>query len=212
MPSLLQARRGSAASDPRDMVFAHVGFATDTKCSDIRVDYSKITVEVFTDCARYLAKKNGFITIAACISDGVTSSELSVRKVLNNIRQIAPRIAGMDIAFDEIGTLMFDQSILNSVEELYNAVYQMWREMVQDDDILPPNSTPQHDTPCRYSYDTAISFLIPLGFNLVSNGGASSRCFDEMALARLINGRLALVPTSAQGGDMVAWQAIPDLG
>jgi hypothetical protein len=56
MVQLIRARRGLSVSDPRDMVFAHVGFAVDGEDEDLAVDYSKTTVEVFTDFAKYIAK------------------------------------------------------------------------------------------------------------------------------------------------------------
>jgi len=76
MLELLQARRGSATSDSRDMVFAHVGFATDSQHDDLKVDYSKTPVQVFTDCARYLAYKHGIEILLAYVGDGKSTTRL----------------------------------------------------------------------------------------------------------------------------------------
>jgi len=59
MLELLTARRGMGASDPRDMVFAHVGIAIDSQDEGLTVDYSKSCEEVYEDCARWLARRYG---------------------------------------------------------------------------------------------------------------------------------------------------------
>ena len=76
MLELLRERRGSATSDTRDMVFAHVGFAADGQHDDLKVDYSKTSVQVFTDCARYLANKHGIETLLACVNDSKSATRL----------------------------------------------------------------------------------------------------------------------------------------
>jgi hypothetical protein len=48
-------------SDPRDMVFAYIGFAAD---GDVFVvDYSKTFAQVFTDFATHMAERHGFVTL-----------------------------------------------------------------------------------------------------------------------------------------------------
>lgn len=59
MLELATARRGLCVSDPRDMVSAHVRFASDGQDGDLKVDYSKTCQEVFVDFARFIAYKYG---------------------------------------------------------------------------------------------------------------------------------------------------------
>jgi hypothetical protein len=56
MINLLLSRRGFGATDPRDMIFSHVGFAVDGKHELLAVDYSKTTIQVFESAARYIAQ------------------------------------------------------------------------------------------------------------------------------------------------------------
>ncbi|KAK3995754.1 heterokaryon incompatibility protein-domain-containing protein [Cladorrhinum sp. PSN332] len=53
---LLKSRRGMGVTDPRDVVFAHLGIATpDDWKPFFQVDYSKTLGEVYTSVARYIA-------------------------------------------------------------------------------------------------------------------------------------------------------------
>jgi hypothetical protein len=54
MLNLLKARRGLGVTDPRDMLYAHVGFASDGQ--DVNVDYTKTCAQVYEDFARHLMK------------------------------------------------------------------------------------------------------------------------------------------------------------
>jgi hypothetical protein len=54
MADILQARRGFGVTDPRDMIFAHVGFTADGQHEDLAVDYSKSTVQVYKSSALYI--------------------------------------------------------------------------------------------------------------------------------------------------------------
>jgi hypothetical protein len=47
MLELVSARRGLSVTDPRDMVFAHVGFASDMGKEGVEVDYSKTCKQVY---------------------------------------------------------------------------------------------------------------------------------------------------------------------
>ncbi|KAH8822051.1 heterokaryon incompatibility protein-domain-containing protein [Xylogone sp. PMI_703] len=66
---LLEARRGTGVTDPRDMIFAHLGFASDSRQGDLRVDYSMTDVQLYTTCARYLVKEYGIPTVLRCVLD-----------------------------------------------------------------------------------------------------------------------------------------------
>jgi hypothetical protein len=76
MLELLQARRGLGVSDPRDMVYAHVGFAADGQHEDLVVDYSKSYIQVYTDFARYIAKKHGLAALLDLVGDGQSQLRL----------------------------------------------------------------------------------------------------------------------------------------
>lgn len=66
---LVQARRGLGVSDPRDMVFADVGFASDGDDEHLTVDYLKTLLEIFSDFARYVVHKYGFSTLLELVGD-----------------------------------------------------------------------------------------------------------------------------------------------
>ncbi|KAF2812658.1 HET-domain-containing protein [Mytilinidion resinicola] len=51
---LLLARRGLGVTDPRDMVFAHLGFATDGQLWTTGMDYSKTVSQLFLDVAWWI--------------------------------------------------------------------------------------------------------------------------------------------------------------
>ena len=59
-PSLGQVvatRQGSGASNPRDMIYAFLGFASAALHQDLAVDYGKPCVDLYIDFARYAIKK-----------------------------------------------------------------------------------------------------------------------------------------------------------
>jgi len=68
MLKLLDVRRGLGVSDPRDMIFAHVGFASDGAHKDLAVDYSKFWVQVYKSFAQYLAYQHGLAVVLDCVS------------------------------------------------------------------------------------------------------------------------------------------------
>ncbi|KAI0548379.1 heterokaryon incompatibility protein-domain-containing protein [Xylaria curta] len=59
---VLQSRKGCQVSDPRDIVFAHMGIISDRRVSEelIRVDYSQTVLEVFVAMGRYFRYHDGF--------------------------------------------------------------------------------------------------------------------------------------------------------
>ncbi|KAN0110739.1 HET domain containing protein [Hyaloscypha variabilis] len=63
MLELVKARRGLGVTDPRDMIFAHVGFALDSGHENLKVDYSKTTQEVYVDFALFVIEKHGWGTL-----------------------------------------------------------------------------------------------------------------------------------------------------
>jgi hypothetical protein len=69
MINLLLTRRGLGVSDPRDMIFAHLGFATDGRHEDLQIDYSQTTCQVFQDFAWYLSKTSGLQVLLACVGE-----------------------------------------------------------------------------------------------------------------------------------------------
>lgn len=58
---ILQKRRGSGCSDPKDIVYAHLGMCKDSAL--IEIDYTKSVAEVYTDATRHYLSKNANISI-----------------------------------------------------------------------------------------------------------------------------------------------------
>lgn len=58
MMTLALARRGLGVTDPRDMIFAHTGFASDGEAELLRVDYSKQYEKVCIDFAMHQIRKD----------------------------------------------------------------------------------------------------------------------------------------------------------
>ena len=77
MAELLMSRRGLGITDPRDMIFAHVGFASDGQHEDLTVDYSKTTIQTFEGSAQYIAKLYGLSALLECV--GMANSPERVR-------------------------------------------------------------------------------------------------------------------------------------
>jgi hypothetical protein len=57
MFEILKARRGSGVSDPRDMIFAHLGLIKSSVEDIIPVDYGKSTLQLYEDLARYYVNR-----------------------------------------------------------------------------------------------------------------------------------------------------------
>jgi hypothetical protein len=70
MGDILRARRGFRVTDPRDMIFAHVGFASDGQHKDLAVDYSKTTVQVYESSGLYIAKILDLPALLECVGRG----------------------------------------------------------------------------------------------------------------------------------------------
>lgn len=71
-PDLLDfvvSRRGLGVSDGRDMIFAHIGLASDLPDPRIAVDYKKPCVRVYKDFALYVMEKFNDISITSHIED-----------------------------------------------------------------------------------------------------------------------------------------------
>lgn len=76
MKTLLLRRRGFGATDPRDMIFSHVGFAFDGKHELFAVDYSKTTFDVFESVAKYIAQYYGVANLLHCRGADACSESL----------------------------------------------------------------------------------------------------------------------------------------
>jgi len=70
--TMLQARRSLGITDPRDMIYAHVGFASDGR--KFVVDYSKTCAQVFEKFALYIAKNEGLYILMYNIGEGKSPS------------------------------------------------------------------------------------------------------------------------------------------
>jgi hypothetical protein len=69
--SILALRRGSGVSDARDMIYAHLGIASDSISGNLgfKVDYSKGCAELFLDIARYFLEKHTDYRILSHVED-----------------------------------------------------------------------------------------------------------------------------------------------
>jgi hypothetical protein len=264
MIELLKARRGLGVSDPRDMVFAHVGFAADGQHEDLIVDYSKTCVQVYRDFARYSAKKNGLANLLRQVGAGkssislmdlpswvpdwttpvppmrfprrfwgppgipvtpiwvqeqaipaclirfydtviCTSSELSIEQIPANIRQgISSKLADMDILFDGSDKFSVQDKIIGVLEELWGEVYQIWRNVVQNDEIFPPKLLQPNRFFIHFNtkHYQKLFTSVPFYLILALHGGINTNYLDGRVLARMASGVLALVPGSTQKGDI----------
>jgi hypothetical protein len=258
---LLQARRGMGVSDWRDMIFAHVGFASDVQHKDLQVDYSKDYKLVYKDFARYLAKYYGFATLLEYAGEGKSpthrknlpswvpdwtssitakrfpmqyrfyfeemrlewmeeqeipacgplyydtilfvSSELSMGKISNNTRQvIASRLVNIKLSLNGVDQIIIDSKDTGILKEVWPEVYQIWREVISDDKILAADlgelSTKFSD---NFFYDTA---SVPLYLILAFHNSLALDYLNGRVLAKMSSGKLALVPSSTQEGDIIA--------
>lgn len=62
----VSAFRGRKASDPRDHVFGLLGVAQDQVAKDIRVDYQKSALQLFTEVAAKMISRYGLSTLSYC--------------------------------------------------------------------------------------------------------------------------------------------------
>ncbi|TVY75934.1 Heterokaryon incompatibility protein 6 OR allele [Lachnellula suecica] len=69
MLRLLQGRRGMGVTDPRDMIFAHMGFAFDNTPEGVRLDYSVSVQELYGSFAKYVAREYGVAKLLSCVDD-----------------------------------------------------------------------------------------------------------------------------------------------
>jgi hypothetical protein len=70
---LLRTRRGMGVTDRRDLIFAHVGFASDGE--KLTVDYSKQYPQLYAETAQYLAVKHGVAELLMCTGHSQTTTE-----------------------------------------------------------------------------------------------------------------------------------------
>jgi hypothetical protein len=76
MIQLISARRGFGVSDPRDMIFAHVGFAADGQDRDLLTDYCKTCAQVYTDFARYIGRELGGMRLLDLVGESRVSGRV----------------------------------------------------------------------------------------------------------------------------------------
>jgi hypothetical protein len=67
---LVNTRRGFESTDPKDMIFAYTGVASDGNQVSLDVDYTKPCAQVYEDFARCQLKHAKNYDIFACISEG----------------------------------------------------------------------------------------------------------------------------------------------
>ena len=286
---LLLQRSGYSVTDPRDMIYAHLGFVDDSMCEDLQVDYKRGTEYVYRRCAKYIKDTYGIGPLLMCASllrksgrcgdlpswvpdwtskslyqesemrdtvvplicrpedgpgqywdatllvddckvlvhltqnyDVVTaiSSEIPLEKIPNQTRQkVAETLTLLGIAYTRLHG-SFDYKLNDTTEKklqvlntLWELVYQLWRDVIKDDEILPPRKKMSAEALEELRYDkmsfklrergptsmTVMSTLLLAYGNQVTWPPVSG-----MALARTASGKLALVPSSTKKGDIVS--------
>jgi hypothetical protein len=92
---LLLSRRGLGVTDPRDMIFSPVGFASDGKHKHFEVDHSQTAVEVFENSAKYIAKIYGIPTLLKC--KGADHSSEGVKNLASWVPDWSRKITGQSM-------------------------------------------------------------------------------------------------------------------
>ncbi|KAH6667815.1 heterokaryon incompatibility protein-domain-containing protein [Halenospora varia] len=64
---VLQARRGLGITDPKDMIYAHLGISESQLKSHITIDYSKSKAQVYEEAARYIDSNSDFFSILTLV-------------------------------------------------------------------------------------------------------------------------------------------------
>jgi hypothetical protein len=272
MLALLRARRGLGVTDPRDMVFAHTGFAANTHMydansgtrldPDLEADYSKSCADVYLSAARHIIKtgkrlpefmkqaddrgnhQSRIAGLPSWVPDWTTPKMMSQIPLTSTPfwyrEHLATpgRLVGAILAFADscsetvvstsielslvqiphgfrqklalkLGTAMFDDTkredhwydlmeYVDDIDEVWPESYEIWRQLVQDDDILPPEVLP-HKIEGTLIQDSLIPFFLILALHPRYE-------LDHLtgrALARTSSGKLAIVPTSTQKGDII---------
>jgi hypothetical protein len=284
MLELLESRRGLKVTDPRDLAFAHVGFASDAPHLDITIDYSRPWTRTYKEFAQCLANSYGLAlaleyasgdksaprfqdlaswvpnwlhqgpktysynkctgrdtsvtfptwvqedndeVIAACpvISSDTIVSVSSALKLQNIPKGLSTRIRANILSMypaawslDEGDKYIEFHFPGNDVQDVQFQIYRAWRELVRDDNILPPEPVdfdqidasiaigivntsedlPELARSIHHCIHHSVSTLLLLPFCIDYDQGIVDR-----ALARMVSGKLALVPVSAQKGDLV---------
>jgi hypothetical protein len=141
-----------------------------------------------------------------------TSSELSVRQIPKGVYQgIAVKLAKVRISRDESSFRESEHWLetredIGVLKEIWLQVYQIWRKVVSDDNILPPQ-LPKLELEFKKGADkrrVSVSFCVPLYLILAFKPGFDTKYLNGRALARMSSGQLALVPLSTQKGDITA--------
>ena len=126
-----------------------------------------------------------------------TSSTLSVQRIPWESRQsISSRLKGLDS-----NRQFFDPSI-DQEWDLLNDIYQVWSDLVDDQNFLLPD-LPKVDKNASWYPFGWIEGNVPVWFFHALKEGPSTEYLDGRRLARMASGRLALVPESAQEEDII---------
>ncbi|PMD30182.1 HET-domain-containing protein [Hyaloscypha variabilis F] len=274
MLALLRARRGMGVTDPRDMVFAHTGFAAHTHMydansgtrldPDLEADYSKSCADVYLSAARHIMKTRtqlpefikqaddrdnhpsriaglpswvpdwtrpkmmsqisltskpywyredlttswrlvgSILAFAVRYSETVvsTSIELSIVQIPHGFRQKLALKLGKAMFYDtkrkDHWYELMDNADADDIDEVWPESYEVWRQLIQDDDILPPEVFPHTVQGIRIR-----DSLVPFFLILALHPRYELDHLTGRALARTSSGELAIVPTSTQKGDII---------
>ena len=262
MFTLVGARRGLGVTDPRDMIFAHVGFASDGQHEELAVDYSKAWTQIYKEAAGYFAKKHGLALVLGCaisydISEPtdelpqwvpnwthrgpsappqqehitstkaiwcqdqqvlscpinfhdiviMTSSTLTLPKLPKSVHhkinsKLKKWILGISPSGIEENRSIAEEDIIHTYRELY----QSWRDLLQNDEILPPVpvslnldgwQTGEKNEKSYVYYSVPLLLMLPFYHPKYLETRLKGK-----SLAFMASGKLALVPSSTKKNDI----------
>jgi hypothetical protein len=144
---LVISRQGLGATDPRDFLFSHAGFASDAPNPMITVDYNKSCAQVYSDFARYEIEKSGNFNILSRVPDmpldermkglpswapdwskSAPSSELFLNRTVANSRMTEPGI----VKFEQSHFWIQDPPILAHISSQLDIVVDLSVELSVD--------------------------------------------------------------------------------
>jgi hypothetical protein len=139
-----------------------------------------------------------------------TSSELSLEQIPSDIRQgIALELAQVNWLFAELEEYPWImQEDISFLLELWPMVYQIWREVILDDNVLPPKLVDMALSWGRLGLRTEgngreLFLSVPICLILAFHPDVAANYLNGRALARTSRGMLALVPRSTREGDFI---------
>ncbi|KAI1124796.1 heterokaryon incompatibility protein-domain-containing protein [Nemania abortiva] len=138
---LLEMRKDCGATDPRDLIFAHLGIISDREeaFKYITIDYTQTISEVFTSAARYINRRGGFPSLRTSLSRlGIADSVLP-SWVPNWKREISQRALSEQDIEKSVSTPFANSSRAEAFPMYAGA------EVLHVSGVMPPSSVSPED-------------------------------------------------------------------